>query len=102
MTRDEAEKEFPCEGHFCLGDFMYAGERIRLHCTDNETEYYVIRNTGREIETYTFYDLNAARSEFIRGVEHILTMVTNSDTSIYMQQKAKYVKGSKRKFAKKK
>lgn len=102
MTREEAEKEFPCEGHLCLGDFMYAGQRIRLHCKDNETEYYVIRGMGKNIETYTFYQLTDARAEFSRGVENIITMNTNSDTSIYMQQGARYAKGSKRKFAKKK
>lgn len=95
------EEEIECTGLLCLGDFMYAGERIRLHCKDNETEFYVIRNTGKDIETYSFYDLSSARSEFARGVDRILTMVTNSDTSIYMQQKARSVKGSRQKFAKK-
>lgn len=102
MTKDEAEEEFPCEGLKELGDFMYAGHRVRLRCKDNETEYYVLSGSGLDIQTFTFDNLTHARSFFTKQVENLIFMVSGSDVSIYMQQKANYVKGSRRKFAKKK
>lgn len=97
---EQVEREFPCEGLKQLGDFMYGPYRIRLHGKDNETEYYVIRNTGKEIETYTFYDIVFAKAEFNKGVEHIVYMMTTSDLRNYEQKRSRYVKGSKAKFKK--
>lgn len=96
-----SKETIKCKGLLCLGDFSYAGQRIRIHCTDDEREYYVIRNTGKNIETYTFYHLSDACSEFNRGVNTIVRTNTTSDISVYMQHKAKYVKGSREKFARK-
>lgn len=89
------EDEIKSEGLLILGDVRYGDERIRLHCNDIETEYYVIRGTGRSIETYTFYDISSAKSEFNRGVEQIIYRMSTSDLSVYMQHHARRVKGTR-------
>lgn len=99
---EAVEKEFPCEGLQQLGDFMYGPYRIRLHGKDNETEYYVIRNTGKDMETCAYDDIVFAKAAFNKGVDDIVNKLSTSDLRSYEQHRARYVKGSKQKFARKK
>jgi len=96
-----SEEEIPCTGLLDLGDFAYAGYRVRLHAKDNEREFYVLIGSGQSMETRTFSDLGSARDEFECEANAILGRMSRSAVSLYCQQKAHYVNGSKAKFAKK-
>ena len=94
------QEDISFEGFLVLGDFMLAGQRIRLYAADDETTYQVLQGQGRDLRTQTFTDIDKATEVFVEGVRKIIYYTSRSDVSLYSQQKARYARGSKQKFAK--
>ncbi len=92
------EKRNPATWDKVLGDFMYAGARVRFHAQNNEARYFVLYNSGHHLEVEEYTEFGKARDAFTKKCHDMLYYTSNSDTHLYMQQEARPAKGTKAKY----